>query len=227
MKPRPVCPECAAAPNGSCPVHHVTLRPKGSSPLVEREIVPGELVGDYRVEAKLGAGGFGTVYRAIHPLIGKRVAIKVLARELSDDEEMLSRFISEARVVNDIASAHIVDIFGYGALPDGRQYYVMELLAGESLESCLEREGRLAFDEARPLLEGIARALDHAHARGVVHRDLKPDNVFLVPDHAGRQVAKLLDFGLAKLLGRANVRHQTRIGIAMGTPHYMSPEQCT
>jgi serine/threonine protein kinase len=222
----PICFERVDPADGSCRAHGPVRRPDVAARVGERELSVGEAVGEYRVESKLGAGGFGSVYRAIHPVIGKRVAIKVLAQELANDGEMLSRFISEARVVNDIGSEHIVDIFGYGALPDGRPYYVMELLEGERLEDVLEARVRLTFEEARPILEGVARALDAAHACGVIHRDLKPENVFLVRGHDGRYVPKLLDFGIAKLLGRENLRHHTRVGIAMGTPHYMSPEQC-
>jgi serine/threonine protein kinase len=223
------CPVCFIAypdAQGMCPTHRVSLLPDTAAAAVDRDVAPGTVVGDYRIEGKIGEGGFGAVYRATHTLIGKRLALKVLSRALSSDPEMLSRFIAEARVVNDIQSRHIVDIFGYGALPDGRQYYVMELLSGRTLAEFLGERQTLPLHEALPIFGGIARALDAAHAKGVVHRDLKPENVFLVEDADGSVTPKLLDFGIAKLLVNPSGSHKTRTGMPMGTPHYMSPEQC-
>jgi serine/threonine-protein kinase len=166
------------------------------------------------------------VYRAVHPLIGKGVAIKVLNRQFSANPEMVSRFIAEARAANQIRNKNIIDIFGFGALPDGRQYYVMELLEGMTLDRYLAQRGRLSPAEAIPILRGVARALDAAHATGIVHRDLKPENIFLEVDEDRGIVPKLLDFGIAKLMDEAEASHRTRTGVPIGTPHYMSPEQC-
>src|SRR5258706_7712406 len=149
---------------------------------VDPDLDGGQAIGEYRIEGKVGQGGFGTVYRAVHPLIGKVVAIKVLARKYSVDPEMVSRFIAEARSVNQIRSRFIIDIFLFGTLDDGRAYYVMEFLDGEALDATLERRGRLPLEEALPILRAIARALDAAHAKGIAHRDLKPENIFLVRD---------------------------------------------
>ena len=161
-------------------------------------------------------------------MIGKVVAIKVLARKFSADPEMVSRFIAEARSVNQIRHRHIIDIFLFGKLEDGRNYYVMEYLDGEPLDARIDRDKRLALGDALPILRGIARALDAAHAKGVTHRDLKPENVFLVRDaDSGEVWPKLLDFGIAKLMGSDDPqKHKTRTGIPIGTPFYMSPEQC-
>ena len=186
----------------------------------------GTLVGEYRVEAKIGEGGFGTVYRAVHPLIGKSAAVKVLSHELSSKPEAVARFVSEARAVNQIRSRSIVDIFAFGALPDGRQYFVMELLQGAPLEDHLKAKGKLGVAETLSILAGVVRGLDAAHQSGIVHRDLKPENVFLTVDEEGGTVPKLLDFGIAKLTGQTASSVKTRTGVPMGTPYYMSPEQC-
>src|SRR4051812_18504844 len=139
---------------------------------------------------------------------------------------MVSRFVSEARAVNQIRHHNIIDIFSFGTLDDGRLYYVMEYLDGEPLDRRLARRGRMALSEAIPVLRAIARALDAAHAKGIAHRDLKAENVFLAV-HPDGLFPKLLDFGIAKLMTREDgLSHKTRTGAPMGTPHYMSPEQC-
>src|SRR5690348_15110305 len=104
---------------------------------IDPDLEPGHVVGEYQVEGKLGQGGFGAVFKAVHPLIGKVVAIKVLARKFSVDPEMVSRFVAEAKAVNQIRNRHIIDIFSFGQLPDGRHYYVMEYLEGEPLDKLL------------------------------------------------------------------------------------------
>ena len=191
------------------------------------ELPAGTAVGEYVVEGKIGQGAFGSVWKATHPLIGKVVAIKVLARRFSVDPEIVSRFVSEARAVNQIRHRNIIDIFSFGQLPDGRHYYVMEYLDGEPLDARIERDGQLSLADALPILRGIARALDAAHAKGIAHRDLKAENVFLATDAEGGVFPKLLDFGIAKLLAPDdNHKHKTRTGTPVGTPYYMSPEQC-
>ena len=195
---------------------------------VDPDLARGQRVGEYEVDGKLGQGAFGSVFRAVHPLIGKEVAIKVLARKFSVDPEMVSRFIAEARAVNQIRHRHIIDIFSFGQLEDGRHYYVMEYLDGEALDAAIEREGRLPLAAAIPILHGIGRALDAAHAKGIAHRDLKAENVFLGRDPDGAVFPKLLDFGIAKLMApeEDEPKHKTRTGTPVGTPYYMSPEQC-
>ncbi|NUP07020.1 MAG: serine/threonine protein kinase [Polyangiaceae bacterium] len=186
----------------------------------------GTLVGEYRIEGVIGEGGFGTVYRVIHPIIGKTAAIKVLKRELSSNGEMVSRFIAEARAVNQIRHRNIIDIFAFGVLPDGRHYYVMEFLEGVSLETHLRSHGgRLAVADALAILRPLARALHAAHARGIAHRDIKPENVLLTFGDEGETLPKLLDFGIAKLAGDGASKHRTAPGVQMGTPAYMAPEQ--
>jgi serine/threonine-protein kinase len=191
----------------------------------------GLLVGEYRIEAKIGAGGMGTVYKAVQPLIGKTVAVKVLSARLAHNPNAIRRFVLEARAVNDISHPNLVDIFSFGQLTDGRYYYVMEYLEGQSLGTLLRSRRRLSREETVPIFLDVLRALEAAHAKGVIHRDLKPDNVFLAPDATGNAIrAKLLDFGLAKLLESEAPpdvdRPVTAAGVAVGTPQYMSPEQC-
>jgi len=188
-------------------------------------IGPGTEVGGYIIEGKLGQGGMGVVYRAKHPVIGKRAAIKILRPEVSRSPITVERFIQEARAVNQIGHPNIIDIFAYGALPDGRAYHVMDLLIGESLRKRLKRSV-LHPSEAASVIDEIAQALSAAHEHGFVHRDLKPDNVFLVT-HEGRwPEVKLLDFGLAKLMPEYGTSaFTTKTGVMLGTPEYMSPEQ--
>src|SRR5689334_6769982 len=178
---------------------------------LDADLEPGQVVGEYQVERKLGQGGFGAVFKGVHPLIGKQVAIKVLSQRFSVDPQMVSRFVSEARAVNQIRHHNIIDIFSFGTLEDGRLYYVMEYLDGEPLDRRIARKGRVALGDAIPILRGIARALDAAHAKGIAHRDLKAENVFLAT-HPDGVYPKLLDFGIAKLMttSDAGLMHKTR-----------------
>jgi len=190
------------------------------------ELASGTEVGGYVVDGKIGEGGMGVVYGAKQPRIGKRVAIKVLARAFSSDPGVVARFEQEARVVNEIKHPNIVDVFQFGELPDKRSYFVMEWLEGEPLTARIDR-GAIPAGEAMEILDVIADALQAAHEKNVIHRDLKSDNVFLITMR-GKRTVKLLDFGLAKLSGRgledAPVG-STKQGIVVGTPAYMSPEQ--
>lgn len=192
-----------------------------------RRLAPGYRVGEYVIEHVLGRGAFGTVYGGIQPTIEKRVAIKVLAGEMSTNPSIVSRFVSEARAVNRIRHQNIVDIFSFGELEDGRHYLVMEWLDGETLDTYLKKRGRLSEGEAWTILMPVAAALDATHEVGITHRDLKPANIFVARHRDGSRIPKLLDFGIAKLLPKyGGLGHETRSGHAIGTPAYMSPEQC-
>ncbi len=193
--------------------------------------VIGETVGSYKLIAKLGEGGMGEVYLAEHRHIKRRAAIKFLLRELSSKADVVSRFFAEARAASVIEHDGIVEIYDCDVHRDGRAYIVMELLSGESLRAYLARVGRRDGDVPGALaaFRQMALALAAAHAQGIVHRDLKPDNVFLhlPPGRDGHQPqVKLLDFGIAKLIGRGEAGSNTRTGQLLGTPLYMSPEQC-
>ncbi len=187
----------------------------------------GEVIGSYRLVAELGKGGMGMVYRAEHVQLGRPAALKMLQPRLSSDGGIVQRFFNEAKAASAIDHPGIVEIYDFGTHTDGRAYIVMALLRGESLEDRLKR-GQLAPLDGATLLAQVAGALAAAHARGIVHRDLKPDNIYLVPNEmipGGIQV-KLLDFGIAKLADEQAAGFKTQTGALMGTPAYMSPEQC-
>ena len=179
------------------------------------------VLANYSLHERLGAGGFGEVFRARHDRIGRDVAIKVLHAKYSEDPVAVARFVAEARAANKIAHPNIVEVFDFGELDDGRSYFVMELLRGQNLRALLDARGALPLAEALPILAHVADAIDAAHAVGIVHRDLKPDNVFIGDDGA----VKLIDFGIAKLTGEVDTP-VTETGTVFGTPLYMAPEQC-
>jgi serine/threonine-protein kinase len=187
------------------------------------EIPPGTLVGDYRIEAKLGEGGMGCVYAATHALLGKKAAIKVLGREPGVGARTQERVLDEARAVNELGHPNIVEIFAFGSLEDGRQYMVMDRLSGVTLAQRL-KQGCLSLEEAGHVMDQVCRALQAVHERGVVHRDLKPENVFLVDVGTRLPLVKLLDFGIAKLAHGGKGQRDTLAGSMVGTPLYVSPE---
>ncbi|HEY5934417.1 MAG TPA: serine/threonine-protein kinase, partial [Kofleriaceae bacterium] len=187
----------------------------------------GQVVGNYRISSELGRGGMGIVYVGEHVQLGRPVAIKMLLPQLSNDPGIVQRFFNEARAASAIDHPGIVEIIDFGYAQDGRAFLVMALLKGESLEARLQR-GPLPPLEGASIVAQVVAALGAAHARGIVHRDLKPDNIFLAPNEMmpnGVQV-KLLDFGIAKLAGDRGGEFKTQTGMLIGTPAYMSPEQC-
>jgi serine/threonine protein kinase len=189
-------------------------------------MVEGTQVGAYRVIHRIGAGGMGEVWLAEHTMLGRRAAVKVLHAQFSMQPEIVTRFFNEARAATAISDPGIVQIFDFGQHVDGSAYIVMELLEGESLDRRVSRTGGMAVADALRVMRQVATSLGAAHARGIVHRDLKPDNIFLVrdPEVAGGERAKILDFGIAKLTGDRSLKTSTQA--VMGTPTYMSPEQC-
>jgi eukaryotic-like serine/threonine-protein kinase len=181
-------------------------------------------LGEYRVESMIGEGAMGTVFRATHPMIGKRAAVKVLKAHLCRDLTAIDRFMDEARAVNAIGHPNIIDIFAFGEMPDGRRYFVMELLAGKTLRE-LVRGGKVSLGEMARIVRTLARALEAAHGKGIVHRDLKPENVMLVDMGDEPALVKLLDFGVAKLARENEPLEHKPSGIVVGTPMYIAPEQ--
>jgi eukaryotic-like serine/threonine-protein kinase len=185
----------------------------------------GSRIGAYRIVRPLGSGGMSDVWVAEHTLLDRHAAIKVLRPELSSRPEVVTQFFNEARITTAVANPGIVQVFDFGIHIDGSAYIVMELLDGEPLDCRLARYGVLTIAEALHVVRQVATALSVAHARDVVHRDLKPDNIFLArdPEVAGGERAKILDFGIAMRLGDRTVEQESGV---LGTPWFMSPEQC-
>ena len=183
------------------------------------------LVGRYRLDERLGAGGMGSIWRAYHLVLAAPVAVKLIDREHVPDEETLGRFMREAQSAATLRSPHVVQILDYG-VDDKLPFIVMELLDGENLAQRLRRLGRLGSADTARVVTHIGRAMARAHEADIVHRDLKPENVFLIRNE-DEEIAKVLDFGVAKVSVAALGEHgtRTRTGSILGTPYYMSPEQ--
>jgi serine/threonine-protein kinase len=180
----------------------------------------------YRLDSVIGRGGMGSVWSATHLGLGHRIAIKLISRELIRSPDALRRFDAEAKAAARLQSRHVVQVYDNGTLDDGTPYIAMELLSGDSLEHRIEQRGRVELAEAVHILAQCCKALGRAHAIGIVHRDIKPDNIFLArtPDEDG-DVTKILDFGIAKVAMAEGSQGQTGTGMLLGTPLYMSPEQ--
>jgi serine/threonine-protein kinase len=185
--------------------------------------------GRYRILSKLGEGGMGAVYVAEHVLVGKRCALKTLHPDLTRNAEAVKRFYREARTAAAVGDEHIVDVSDVGHLDDGSPYIVMELLEGMDLGQLVRTQGPLEITRAARITVQCCRALARAHDRGIIHRDIKPDNIFLTRLRDGRDFVKLLDFGVSKVQQAAarvdSVSGLTSTNSRIGTPHYMAPEQ--
>ncbi|MGM0595591.1 MAG: serine/threonine protein kinase [Myxococcota bacterium] len=191
------------------------------------EEIIGTFIGNYKIMDLLGSGAFGDVFLGRHPSIEREVAIKVLDGFLSRDPEIVQRFKDEARSVNIIKHPNIIQIFDFGQLEDGRQYFIMELLHGKELGELLEEKKTLSVRETMIIAKQVLSGLEVAHKLGIIHRDLKPDNIFVSMKGDFPEI-KILDFGIAKLLGEAaRSKASTGRGLVMGTPLYMSPEQAS
>ncbi len=181
----------------------------------------------YRIVRKVGEGGMGAVYQAEHAVIGKRIALKVLFADLSRRQELVARFLQEAKSASRIGHENVIDISDFGQTGEGLVYIAMEFLEGQDLGRLLRTERRLAWTRARPILMQIAKALRAAHAQGIIHRDMKPENIFLVQREGRPDFVKVLDFGIAKVVSAEDNGgpRLTQTGMIFGTPEYMSPEQ--
>ena len=195
----------------------------------EWDALIGQTVGSYRIVRLLGRGGMGAVYLARQPAIGAQVAIKFLHPRFSADRAVVERFFNEARAVNLIGHENILKILDFAVTPEGRYYFVMEYLDGRPLSSLTSAKQPVPLAVAGPILLQCCRALAAAHGRGITHRDLKPDNIFLVQQMGRKNFVKLVDFGIAKLgaleFAREGGEGLTQAGTVIGTPEYMSPEQ--
>lgn len=181
----------------------------------------------YRLDEKIGQGGMGKVYRATHVHMDTVVAVKVLHTELASDHIALERFRREARAAAQIRHPNAVAVTDFGVTRDNSiAYLVMEFLEGTDLRENIKKIKRLEYEDTVLIVRQICSALEAAHAKGIIHRDLKPDNIWLVHSGEGIEQVKVLDFGIAKLKTTTEMMKLTQQGIIVGTPHYMSPEQC-
>ncbi|HWO26067.1 MAG TPA: protein kinase [Kofleriaceae bacterium] len=212
------CRRLLRADQGQCPDD------QGAAELVAT-LPPGTRIGPYRIEGVLGEGGMGFVYEATHVELKRRAAIKMLRNELSKIEQIVTRFLNEAKAVNLIAHQNIISIYDYGDGGDGSVYFVMEFLEGQTFEELMHKRQPMAVPLLVHLFTQIGKALAAAHQKKIVHRDLKPANVFVIAREDNPYFVKLLDFGIAQLRGEGAVQGLTLAGSVMGTPQYMSPEQ--
>jgi len=185
------------------------------------------LLGRYRIVRKLGEGGMGAVYEGLHEMLSKRLAIKCLHAQFASNPEIVERFYREAHAATAVGNEHIIEVTDVGTFDDGSPFIVMEFLDGVEFGKLIEQEGSLPITRLVHIVTQVCSALAAAHARGIVHRDMKPENIFLIPRGRDRDFVKVLDFGISKM------REQnesiggglTRTGMALGTPYYMAPEQ--
>src|SRR6266850_5568612 len=219
------CPKCGVEyPDTTtlCPSDGVALEKTGDSLL-------GQILAEkYRIDERLSEGGMGTVYRGTHVLMDKTVAVKVLRPSLAADEKIVARFSREARAASRISHPHALSVTDFGESGNGIVFLVMEYLSGKTLKEIIREEGPMALPRAVELIRQVGGALDAAHAEGVVHRDLKSDNIMLLSS-SGTDYAKVLDFGIAKIKEPEGTYNPglTAPDLVIGTPQYMSPEQCS
>ncbi len=225
--PRPstirVCPECERTMTARrCEACDAATIPEAVLQPAFDALIGTTLQNQYRIEAELGRGGMGTVYRGTQLTIGRAVAIKVISEGYAGDLASIRRFRREARITSQLTHPNTIRVFDFGLTEAGQVFLVMELLQGRELAEQLQDDGRLSLARAIDICVQVLGALEEAHAAGVVHRDLKPANIFMqrVGD---REIAKVMDFGIAK--GGAEHSQMTKTGMMIGTPSYMSPEQ--
>src|SRR5262245_52441542 len=192
-------------------------------PSADATLPPGTRLGKYEIVRRLGAGGMGAVYEAIHSEIGKHVAVKVLSPAVAAMEGARARFLREAQLTSKVRHLHAVDVTDMGTEAD-HSFLVMELLAGEDLATRMARAGRIDAHELVDIVLAVCSAVVAAHRAGIIHRDLKPQNIFLAEGPHGI-VPKVLDFGISKGLDATTARALTSTGSVLGTPYYLAPEQ--
>jgi serine/threonine-protein kinase len=196
------------------------------SPPTDDPLIGKVLADRYRIVRKVGEGGMGAVYQAEHALIEKKIALKILFQDLTRRPDLIQRFLQEARSASRIGHENVIDISDFGQSPDGLVFIAMEFLDGEDLGKLLKRTGATHWERARPILMQIAKGLRAAHGNGIIHRDMKPENVYLIQREGRPDFVKVLDFGIAKIVNDdAGGPALTQTGMIFGTPEYMSPEQ--
>ncbi len=222
-EPDPPATPAIASPATASPA---TASPATVAVQDDRALLVGRLLGEYRVTGVLGWGGMGTVYDGLHETIGKEVAIKVLNPHLVANRQIAQRFLAEAKAVNSIRNPNIIDIFSFGVTEEQYHYFVMEKLNGITLGSYLLQHGTVPLRPAYEILTQVFSAIAAAHDKGIIHRDLKPENIYLERRALFDHYVKILDFGIAKFTVNGFKTAVTKAGTPIGTPKYMSPEQC-
>jgi len=219
------CPACGSrfSPDGRfCPFDGTPLVAASGWDPSSDALLGSVIDGRYEVLSVIGEGGMGTVYEVRHRALGKRFALKALRKELALDSDIAARFIQEARTAAAVSHPGLVEITDFGRLESGQVYFVMELLEGQSLAALLRNGGPLPAARGLAIVRQLVHALKAAHDASIVHRDLKPDNIHVGRGDGDTDVVKIVDFGLAKVMGSSKL---TAAGMVFGTPHYMSPEQ--
>jgi tRNA A-37 threonylcarbamoyl transferase component Bud32 len=220
----PYCPTCNGRFNEGtfCPKDGTALLPDGE----QKQTMIGQVIGGrYRLSKLLGQGGMGEVYLAQHIHITKKVAVKLLHPEIGSNQEAVARFRQEAQSASSIGHDNIVTIDDFGTMPDGRVYLCMEFLQGQAMSDLMQAPGGLDLATTIDLMSQVCDGLAVAHDKDIIHRDMKPENVFVTRRSDGSLLAKILDFGIAKVTGNEGNENLTKTGTVFGTPHYMSPEQ--
>src|SRR5215207_7635200 len=227
MKTCPTCGRQYADTTTLCPADGGVLKRAGN----DDRLVGQVLAGKYRIDDKIDEGGMGCVYRATHVLMEKVVAVKVLHPALAADDKIVARFTREAKAASRISHPHAINVTDFGESEQGTVYLVMEYLRGRTLKDIIRSGGPMTLERTVEIVRQVSGALDAAHTEGVVHRDLKSDNIML-DEGTGGDWAKVLDFGIAKIQQTERSVHETDPGLTapnliIGTPQYMSPEQCS
>jgi serine/threonine-protein kinase len=229
MSARKSCPTCGTEYDANqkfCPNDGTPLRTTDSG-----DSLVGEVIADrYRILSKLGEGGMGHVYLAEHVRMGRQCAVKMISPEMAKTESAIARFNREAANASQINHPNVVQVYDFGEGPNNTLYLAMEYVEGETMSALVKREGALTVRRAATLVKQVAEALTAAHHRGIVHRDLKPDNIIVARQHDGSECVKVVDFGIAKTVrddasDTGSGQNLTTVGVAVGTPEYMSPEQ--
>ncbi len=223
---RKKCPACSREFTGTLVVckHDGTLL----IPIKEDLMIGTTLADKYRIESEIGRGGMSVVYKGRHELMDRMVAIKMLQAQLVNDQTSIKRFKQEAKAASCLTHANVITVYDCDVSPAGQPYLVMDYLEGESLADIIKRENGVSEERALNIFIQACDALEHAHAKGVLHRDLKSSNIMLVDFEGKTDVVKVVDFGIAKLMPNSGKQSQnlTQTGEIFGSPIYMSPEQC-